>query len=105
MLILYTEEQKCTSHLKPTDLSASPGGEWWCGPRGTHHHMKTHRRLDTKEELTRSSYYTEGKQALHLRTVQEDSKSLCAVDLSWRTSVLCDQQQPGDVDAAHYARN
>lgn len=93
MFILCTEERKFTYNLKPSDFSASPGEELWCGPRGTHHHIKTHRRLDTKEELTRSSYYTEGKQALHLRTVQEDSKSHNAADLSWRTSVLFDEQQ------------
>lgn len=35
------------SHL----LTTSPGEEWWCGPRGTHHHFKTRQRLGTKEAL------------------------------------------------------
>lgn len=54
----------------------------------------------TLEELTRSSYYTGGKQALHPRTVQEDSKSHSALDLSWRTSVLFDEQQSAITHAA-----
>lgn len=43
--------------------------------------------LKRTRDLTqkRSSHYTEGKQALRLRTVQEDCKSHSAVELSWRT--------------------
>lgn len=32
-------------------LSTSPGADWCCGPRGTHHHFKTHQRFSTKGAL------------------------------------------------------
>lgn len=61
-------------YLRPSDSTTSPGEEWWCGPRGTHHHFKTHQRLGTKEALAGSvSHYTEGKHVLDISAVREDS--------------------------------
>lgn len=69
---LFLYMRGAAHYLRPSDFT-SPGEEWWCGPRGTHHHFKTHQRLGTKEALAGEhgrkgtvSYYNGGKHVLHL---------------------------------------